>query len=109
LSKKCFIETLTPRIGKVQAAIGFAHHVIGTVEALVVPAVGQDGIRAVRFHTGHPAVDHFTDDDSSLYIEGHAVGFATLLPDDLQLAPGNQFEHLATADVDKQQVTVRVP
>src|SRR4029434_8978720 len=101
--------TLAPRICKLQAAVWLADNVIGTIEALVVPAVGQDGIRAVRFQTGHPAVDHLADDDPSLGVEGHTVGFTAVLSDDFRGTPRHQFDDLAATDVDEQQVAVGMP
>jgi hypothetical protein len=103
------IEALPSWIGKIQAAVRRADYIIGTVEALVIPAVGQDGIRAIRFHTRHLTIDHFTDNHPSLPVEGHAIGFTALLADNFRGMPWHQFDDLTAADIDEQEVAIRMP
>src|SRR5271169_732915 len=46
---------VSPRVGEVDAAVGFDHDVIGPVELPGLKAVSDDGNASVRLLPGHPS------------------------------------------------------
>ena len=96
-------------VGEVDAAVRFAHHVVGPVQALALPPLGEGRDGAVRFHAGEPAVVALAHDQPALQVEGQPVGSTAVLAYDVGLVAKNQPEDQTTADVHEKQVAARVP
>ena len=96
-------------VGEVDASVGAAHHVVGAVQPLALPAVGDDGDRPVGFPAGHLPVVPVAHDDPALQVESQPVCAAAVLPYHLGLAAGHQAIDDVDAVVHEQQVAVRMP
>src|SRR5262245_129614 len=96
-------------VREVDAAIRAGHKVIGPIDALPTQALGEWSIRAVGFTAGDLPVIALTDEEPTLQVEGHAVGAAALLADNLRLATGRQSVDEIRTDIHEQPVALRVP
>ena len=97
------------RVGEVDAAVGAAHHVVGPVQPLPLPAIGDDGDGAVVLPAGHLPVVPVAHDDPALQVKGQPVGAAAVLSHHLRLAARHQAIDDVDAVVHEQQIAVGVP
>src|SRR5262249_59990245 len=77
-------------IGEVDAPVGAGHDIIGSVEAVPAQTLGDRRIGPVGLPACALAVLALTDEQPAMQIEGHPIGAAALLADDLRLATGPQ-------------------
>ena len=62
------------RVTEPDRAVRMHHHIIGRVQALALPAIGQHGARAIVFGTHHAAAQVLATDQSALPVHCIAVG-----------------------------------
>ena len=76
------------RIGEPDRAVGFHHHVVGRVQPLALPFVGDGGDRAVMLGAADAAARMLASDQPALPVDGVAVGIARRLAEHADAAVG---------------------
>ncbi len=76
------------RVGEPQRAVRALDDVVGTVQPLAVPVVGEHGDGAVMLGPGHPARALLAADQPALPVDGVAVGVAGRLAEHAHRAGG---------------------
>ena len=98
-----------PRVGEIDAAVGFDDDVVGSVERVALKAVGNDGDASVMLQAGDSPAIVFAGDEAALEVTRQPVSAVGRLADERYALARLVFHAPVVVDVAEQQVAALGP
>src|SRR5262252_3948130 len=103
------LDASEPWIGKIDAPIGFHHHIVRPVQAAAVIVIRYHGDTTIRILAGHTPCEVFAGDEPALEVSGEPIGLIGGLLDEGDTGARRPLHAPIISNVTEQKIASFLP